>query len=266
VLTDELDSVNVTAGIELPVAAKQRVALLDWDGTLHSGVVIVAWTKYLNEFGLMSDESAETVAKAYADLDEGRTDYLSMVDRVTAGYAHGLVGRGVREVSALAEGFADSQRDQFTWFAPELISELRAADVETVVITGSPTVAVRPLASLLGIDRVIGLKPFAFSGMLTSMLPQNTARPEVKRHIVEAFDGEVVLAAGNSVSDEPLLAAALVRLFVGDGQPPSLPEITRIPQTESAQARKVLATAIANAKNAEIAPHAGPKTIPSLNG
>jgi phosphoserine phosphatase len=205
----------------------------------------------------MSDKGMKDVASAYEDFDAGRTDYLSMVDRVTTGYAHGLVGRHVKEVSDLAKEFADSHRDQIMWFTPGLIGALRRADIETVVITGSPVIAVRPLTEPLGIDRVIGLRPYAVGGKLSSFLPQNTARPEVKRQIVESFGSDVVLAAGDSVSDHPLLAAARVRLFVGDGPTPALGGIVRIPRLASPQARETLANAVAEATR--------PQTSQTLN-
>jgi phosphoserine phosphatase len=196
----------------------------------------------------MSDEGMHAVAKAYDDLDAGRIDYLAMVDRVTKNYSQGLTGRRVAEVSDFAKEFAKSYRDHIMWFASELIDALGAANIETVVITGSPAIAVEPLAQFLGIDRVIGLMPDVRDGTLAGTLLQNTARPEVKQEIVESFAGsDVVLAAGDSIGDTPLLAAARVRLFVGDGPAPSMDRIVRIPRTRSAEAQHVLAAAVSEA-------------------
>jgi HAD superfamily phosphoserine phosphatase-like hydrolase len=232
-----------------------RVALLDWDGTLCGGATIFAWTKYLHALGLMNDGGMQTAAKAYDDLDGGHIDYLQMVDLVTSGYARGLAGRRVAEVSELASEFAESYRDQIMWFTPELIGALRDASIETIVITGSPKIAVEPIAARLGIDRVLGLEASVSEGTLTGTLLQNTARPEVKQRIVESFaDREVLLAAGDSVSDTPLLEAAQVRLFVGDGATPPLDRIVRIPRTPSPEARRTLADALAAATSQPSSP------------
>lgn len=224
--------------------AKRRGALLDWDGTLCSGATILAWTKYLHNVGVMREEGVKSVAAAFQDLDRGKIDYLGLVDRATMGYARGLVGRRVEEIAPHAAGFAESYRDQIMWFAPELIAGIREANVEPIVITGSPAIAVNALAGPLGIDNVVGLRPFVSRGHLTSMLPQNTARPEIKQQIVESFEGDILLGAGDTVIDKPLLAAAQIRIFVGDGPAPELDGIIRIPRTPSAHARREIARAI----------------------
>jgi phosphoserine phosphatase len=225
--------------------AKRRGALLDWDGTLCSGATILAWTKHLHNVGVMREEGMKSVASAFQDFDRGKIDYLGLVDRATMGYARGLVGRRVEDIAPHAAGFAESYRDQIMWFAPELIAGILKANIEPIVITGSPAIAVNALAAPLGIENVIGLRPFVSRGHLTSLLPQNTARPEIKQQIVESFDGDILLGAGDSVSDKPLLAAAQVRIFVGDGPAPELDGIIRIPTIPSPHARKDLARVIA---------------------
>jgi HAD superfamily phosphoserine phosphatase-like hydrolase len=229
--------------------ASKRVALLDWDGTLSSGAVTFSWTKFLHDRGLMSDAGMNAVRSGYADYGAGLTDYLTMVDVVTEGYAEGLRGRHLAELSALAPEFAQAYKDQILWFAPELIRELRSAGIETVVITGSPQVAVKALAQTLGVDRVIGLMPITHGGVYTGELYQNTARPEVKKAIVASFaNSEVVLAGGDSVGDTPMLEASRVRVFVGNGQPPQLAGIVRLPIAPTPQAQRDLAAAIQMAK------------------
>jgi phosphoserine phosphatase len=193
----------------------------------------------------MHSDGMRAVAGAREDLDKGKIDHSGMVNRATIGYAQGLVGRRVDEVAPHAAGFAESHRDQIMWFAPELIGRIRAANVEPIVITGSPAIAVNALAKPLGIDRVIGVRPFVSGGQLTSILPDSTAHPEIKQELVDEFDGAVVLGVVNSITDETLLAAARVRIFVGHGAAPQLEGIVRIPTTPSPQAERALAGAIA---------------------
>jgi phosphoserine phosphatase len=231
--------------IKYPVVAKRRVALLGWDGILCNGSTIFEWTTYLHQRGMMSNDGMGRVAKAHNDFRKGRIDHLTMVDRATAGYAHGLVGRWESDIGRFARGFAESQEKAITWIAPELVGAIHDAGLTPVVITGSPSVAVTRLAKLLGIDQVHGLKPFALMGAFTGMLPHNTALPETKQQIVETLGRRIVLGVGSSVGDDPLLAAARIRLFVGEGPAPSLDGVIRVPQTPSEQARRVLANAIA---------------------
>ena len=226
-----------------------------WDGSLCNGSTILAWTRYLNKVGVMHNDGMTTVAGAREDLAKGRIGHSDMVNRATIGYTQGLVGRRVDEVAPHAAGFAESHRDQIMWFAPELIGRIRAANVEPIVITGSPAIAVNALANPLGIDRVIGVRPFVSGGHLTSILPDSTAHPEIKQDLVDEFDGAIVLGVASSVSDEALLAAARVRIFVGHGAAPQLEGIVRIPTTPSAQGRRALEGAIAAATELEIDAH-----------
>ncbi len=63
---------RVTTEQERP---SSRVALLDWDGSLHRGLTLRSWTHYLSEQELLPAAAAEAIEERFAAYDQGDLPY-----------------------------------------------------------------------------------------------------------------------------------------------------------------------------------------------
>ena len=190
------------------------VCLLDWDGTLREGYVIVQWTHYLADEGVIPKCFAEAVDDCFKCKN-----YEQMAKCVVETYASSQKDLPVAEVASLAVAFAELNPDVFAFAAP-LIEHLRGMEIEPIVITGSPIIVVKHLAEKIGICRCYGLELEADrSGVFVGSCAFNLAIESSKRMLVKQLEPEfrdVRLALGNSSSDSPLLEVARCGYFITD--------------------------------------------------
>ena len=126
--------------------------------------------------------AARLVPAAPAQNDEKSWSYLATADGTPLG----------------AFGFTDTIRPS----AAQAIAHLRAAGIETLLLTGDRQEAARALAAALGITRVVA-----------------QATPEQKRDIIENLrrEGRRVAMLGDGINDAAALAAADAGMAMGNG-------------------------------------------------
>jgi phosphoserine phosphatase len=192
----------------------RSVCLLDWDGTLREGYVILTWTQYLVREAVIPKRFVEAMERCFEF-----EDYEQMAECVVETYASSQKGLRVTEVDRLAIAFAESNPGVFAFAAP-LIKYLRKKEIEPIVITGSPNSVVKHLAMKIGVRRCYGLElkidPF---GAFVGSYEFNLAIEKSKRMLVKQLETEfrdVRLALGNSGSDGPLLEVARCGYFITD--------------------------------------------------
>ncbi len=214
-----------------PVPPDRRtVALLDWDNTLHEGWALQPWVRYLIE---------RDVAPASLGTDGERLilDYLlgnlaghdDLAHRANLLYAGATAGWRTSDVAALVGPFLDEVDRPLVYpFVPVLLAWLVEHGIEPVIVTGAPAELVAPYVEPAG-GRVVGLTLVESDGRYTGALRRNPGTSQEKARVVAELqaDGcQVVLGAGDTDSDLPLLRAGRWQLVVGN---PSL--AAEFPQT-----------------------------------
>jgi HAD superfamily phosphoserine phosphatase-like hydrolase len=201
------------------------VCLLDWDGTLREGYVILQWTQYLARKGEIPKRFVEAMEKCFE-----YEDYEQMAECVVETYASSQKGLRVADVDRLAIAFAESNPGTFAFAAP-LIKYLRRKKIEPIVITGSPNTVVKHLAKKIGVHRCYGLElKIDRSGAFVGTYEFNMAIEKNKRMLVKRLETEfrdVRLALGNSGSDGPLLEVARCGYFI-TGDPDAAIKVPRL--------------------------------------
>jgi Cu+-exporting ATPase len=148
-------------------------------GTVAGRRVLVGSPSYLESHGI---DTAAAAAQADSLRADGATAVFVAADQVIVG------------IIAIADQVKES--------TPEALSELRAAGIELVMLTGDNRVTAKAVAGRLGIDRV-----------------EAEVLPDRKGEVVARLraQGRMVAMAGDGVNDAPALAAADVGIAMGSG-------------------------------------------------
>lgn len=194
---------------------RERVAVLDVDGTLIPGSLGLALLRALAERGVVE---RERIAALFAVIDRqraGRISYADMVESTTAAYAAALRGASCARVAAIADEVWAARRGRLFPFVRPLVARLRAAGVTPVIVSSSPREIVGLLAHALAIDDAIGSSFSAAEGRYDGACALMPGRPGGKvAALCEALaargrtvDLAASLALGNAPSDVSVLEA-----------------------------------------------------------
>ena len=199
------------------MAAKQNVALLDWDNTLRKGFMLVDWSRYLRLHEVMDETSTGTIEQTFESHYNGEIDYAFAIIRSAQIYATGLCGVSVEATRRLAVSFIEQYQKLYE-YAPVLIGRLRDNGVKPIVVSGSPDVVLAPYAINLDFDLALGLSLRADDTGTTwsKVIAVNGGTEQAKRNKVVDLMREynVILAIGDSPADIPLLEAASFPLLL----------------------------------------------------
>ena len=199
--------------------ASARVALLDWDGSLHRGLTLRGWTHHLSERGLLPKDIAAAIEERFVAYDREELPYRRLATETPELYARGLEGVRQAELQASARAyFAERDGRAVFPFARTLLESLVERGIETLVISGSPVETLSLHGERLPIRRHWGITVAVRDGRYTGQLELNPAEQSAKERIIStAVQGaRVVLAVGDSEADLPMLELAEARIVVDD--------------------------------------------------
>lgn len=198
-------------------AGPRRVAVLDWDNSLHLGFTMGPWMHALAR-DPHERATADRFDAALADYEAGRMPYDAFALLAEELYTALMDGRWAADVEAVAERLVPV--DPLRPGTPELIAALLASGIDPILISGAPIEVLRAHAHALGIapgdvtgwtlerdgDRYVG-----------RLAGGNTARGGSKAQIVAALvaaGADVVLGVGDSSADAPLVDAARLGAWI----------------------------------------------------
>ena len=194
----------------------RRVALLDWDDTLHRGLTLRDWTHYLRERALLPKAIADAIEERYSAYDQGELPYRRLTLETPELYARGLEGVSQAELQAHARSYVDLDARALFPFSRALLESLVERGIETLVISGSPVETLAIHQELVPIRRYWGISVAVRDGLYTGELELNPAEQTAKEEIISTAlgDARVVLAVGDSEADVPMLEVAEARIVV----------------------------------------------------
>jgi phosphoserine phosphatase len=192
---------------QLPSRYLPRIALLDLDNTLVRGWSLLSWARSDDADGLSGIDALR------AGLDDAEAQYAGR--RISHdNFAVKTANLYAEMVSANDPHAIDDSVDNYVNkgfsrrllpFTQSLLRILRLHDVAPVLVTGAPTELVARIATKLGIEEAHAMV------VRDGTVIKNTGTTEGKREAIGTFDyseREIVFAAGDSLSDMPLLATA----------------------------------------------------------
>lgn len=198
-------------------------ALFDWDNTLHDGWTLEHWVIHLIAAGVVNRDN-EPEWRALRDrYATGRIGHNRLALEANRGYAAQMAGRPAKRLHDEAAAFVhgEDRHRVFPW-AAGLLRRLVLSGVRPAIITGAWRHLIDLHLEAMELDpATVEVHAFTLSvngGRFTGRIRANPGVGAAKRRVVErlAAHHEIVLAAGDSESDLPLLRAARRQLIVGD--------------------------------------------------
>lgn len=223
---------SVDLADEHVVAAFGDVALLDFDNTLAPGWMMARWLDYLLDHGLAKFADARRAFDEHlADFrpnvatPTGSTTGISHNElaSLTAGeFANACMRLPESDIRSLAQAFAHREAAGVYAFTKPLIRAIKEHRIEPILVSGAPAIVLEALAPLLGVARThamtLGVAESDGRSVFTGTVLSNPGRDTDKLDVVRSIDNEqkrVVLAVGDSSSDEPMWRSAAVNVKVG---------------------------------------------------
>ncbi len=209
---------------EVPLEAFRRVALLDLDNTLRGDWTIRRWMEFLSRSG---SDAAKRGLPQIEDMvklfSKGTIDHDKLARSCADIYAEAMRGELVEDFDDWAAVFVQGPDSGSLFdFVKPLVEDLAHRGVAPVIISGAPQKVVKRHARRLGIPQVFGLTLGTadeggrrYDGTVVDNPGLGVRKRSIVRALVEQ-EREVVLAIGDSESDEPLWQAAPYRVIVGD--------------------------------------------------
>lgn len=194
-----------------------RIALLDWDNTLHSGFTMTRWANFLSERGLFPAVMAAEISTLAQEYAAGTLPYIRLTEELPALYAEGLAGQDKVKVDLATESFLRIDHEGIYPFVRPLLGILRTLGLRIVVVSGCPAEPLTAYQSVLGIDDVYALTVAHSSHLYLNHISLNPTTGPGKQAVVDglmAEDASIVFAIGDSSADLPLLDAAAYKVVV----------------------------------------------------
>lgn len=208
--------------------APGRVALLDWDNSLHDGFTMGPWLHALARDAVEAAAALRFDA-ALADFQAGRLAYDAFVVLAEQLYTGMVAGRPVVEVEATADRLVP--HDPLRPGTRELVAALLDRGIRPVLISGAPIEVLRAHAAALGFapDDVTGWTLARDGERYAGRLLENTARGGAKARIVAglvAGGASVELGLGDTEADRPLVEAARIGAWIDPHAPDEQGRVT----------------------------------------
>ncbi len=230
-----------------PLGAWPRVALLDWDNTLHEGWTLVPWCEFLESEDVIpaAEGTAAKLKEILADYPNGAS-HDELAAQTSELYAQALRSVPDPLIPQLAQRFIGNPRRfrPYRWVDP-FLRGLVSLGIAPVIVSGAPAevltawVTSRPssVAACFGLQAPGATSAALRSEFLSGIVPGqvNPATADGKQHLVDQVvrtRRRVVLGAGDSTSDHPLWDAAEYGIYVGTAvRPVSDPERALVVET-----------------------------------
>jgi len=213
-----------------PLGAWPRIALLDWDNTLHDGWTLIRWCEFLGQEGLILNgaEVAAKLTELLADYPNGLS-YDELAAQTAELYAHAIRPASPSEIREAARRFvADSRRFRPHRWVDPFLRGLRDYGIAPIIVSGAPAevlaawAATRKdvVAACFGLEAPNATSAALSNEFLAAITPGlvNPATAEGKQQLVDQLvrtRRRIVLGVGDSVSDIPLMGTADAAIYIG---------------------------------------------------
>jgi phosphoserine phosphatase len=200
--------------------ANRRLALLDWDNTLRSGFTVIDWTRFLKSRKLYDEVAHEQICTIIESYIRHQLTYAELSELIAGLYASGLEGQLVSDIQESAADFARDDQENLFQFTPQFLALLAERKIDVCIVSGCPSEVLSAYSSVLSWDRHYGLEAENQNGYYTGRVAANRANIKGKELVVAKLVGHdlALLAAGDSVSDLPLLENAQIKLIFDNPQ------------------------------------------------
>ncbi|RYZ41885.1 MAG: HAD family hydrolase [Myxococcaceae bacterium] len=184
---------------------QERLALLDLDGTLYPGTLGVRLLQELMDRGVSGPDALQAIRSAPADFQAGHEDFFTRASCFYDLLGKVLQGTTFVQVEQAASAVWEREHARLFPFVRPLVTALREADYQLVLVSGSPVEVVRLVAQELGIPLHHAARSESRHGRYTGRVLHRTAMPGGKRQVLSTLnaDARFDLGASFALGDAP---------------------------------------------------------------
>lgn len=196
---------------------RSRVAVFDWDDTLHKGFTILPWCDFLYSRGLFERRSIREIKRLFTAYHHGTIGYAELCAATALTYAEGIAGSEVEQAVATASHFVQNGDTGLHRFAVRILRLLQKLGIGSVVVSGAPLEVLQEYAKKYPVSRMFGLEISRSDGLFAAKVRANYGLRRKKAAAMREILGtsKVLFAVGNSAEDFPLLRSAEVGILLG---------------------------------------------------
>jgi len=213
-----------------PLGAWPRVALIDWDNTLHPGWTLIPWCEFLENECLIPEGNA--VAQKIKTLLSGypkEQTHDELAAQSSELYANAISSSPAPSISEAAHRFVTnrSRFHPYRWVDP-FLRGLVNLGIAPIIVSGAPADVLAAwafsrkemIAGCYGLQAPNATSAALPNPFLSGVVPGqvNPATADGKQHLVDQLrrtKRSLVLALGDSASDSPLWEAADYGIYMG---------------------------------------------------
>lgn len=196
---------------------RRPAAIFDWDETLHRGITLLPWVKFLRQRLAFPPNRVTLIQELFDQLGSGMLPYEMFADQVVTEYARGLAGTPSADIDRLAGEFVDFDQDCLLPFVLPTLKMLQAHDIVAIVVSGCPQEILNHYCSRLGLNAAHGLllrrhRDGTYSGETAMNTALERHKEIVMNHLSSTYD--ILIAVGDTSSDWPLLKRAKMPILL----------------------------------------------------
>jgi phosphoserine phosphatase len=198
----------------------ERIALVDWDGTIRKDFTIRLWVHRLTGAGLLPGKITDQLERLFVRYHDNMLSHDDLARLSAVIYANSLTGLSSRLVARHAHQFLVSDQKHLFSFSTRLLASLHKQGIAVIVVSGAPMEILQLYCKSLRLKAAHGLNIESKNGVYTGSILENPGiskeKEDVVRQILDSHNMRVVMAMGNSPSDDPLFQAAPVNVIVNN--------------------------------------------------
>ena len=136
-----------------------RIALVDWDGTIRKGFTIKEWSSFLvDNIGDVNFDIIEKIDNLFSKYSDGDITHDQLADASAHAYAKYIKNTAIEDINDLAKEFITLDIDNLFAYSKELFSLLHELEIRPIIISGCPEVILNNYKRIFYLDKIYGLK------------------------------------------------------------------------------------------------------------
>jgi len=190
---------------------KEKVAIIDWDGTIRHGFTIVDWMEYLYKHKIVGSHHIYKLKSYFQQYSDGDLSHDELAEITGNLYAKALRGKSYEKIRMLAEKYIRIDKKKLFKEMVSLLENLKSINIKIVIISGAPLEVLEQYAVILDFHKVYALKiDRDESGIYTGKVEENPGISVIKGKIIEGLRKQyiIIYGFGNSESDVPIFKSA----------------------------------------------------------
>lgn len=194
---------------------KVKAILLDWDGTLCNGYTLERWMQFLNTYGIIKRSYTDEFTQLTQVYQNLKLSYDEFVERSGKIYAASLNGKEHSEIKQLAENFVENEKEQVFLHTYDLFRYVNQ-QASVMLISGAPEEVLSVYLKKYNLQEIYALNLDVEGGKYTGAVKENYGLLNNKKSAVRVLRKkyDIILSAGDTSSDLPLLESSTYRIIV----------------------------------------------------